>query len=406
MHCSKRPSRNPELTRPKARARHIAIAQIFVREQWHYRHSAPKNRRLSPDPRCARAGPFVCWWPRPISKPDFVQGRAQARGRVVRLPITGSRRRPFPRGARLSSHAKAPLARSRRLGRPRALRAALLASSALLLAALPAAAQDATWNNPATVAGPVAGTFDFNAAANWTPAAVPTVTAFFGVSSTHQPVVLGPRHIARSADGPSMPGRRITNSPTAQFSLTSTAPASSSTAAAPPSPTTVTEILRHQHGRQRHHHQQRHVTEFIDTSTAGSATITNNALSEFLRHQHGRQRHHHQQRCRPGILRHQHGRQRHHHQQRRSCILRHQHGRQRHHHQQLATSEFLDSSTAGSATITNNSGMLILRHQHGRQRHHHQQQLLQFGDTSTGGTARFINGAAAPSIYRSSQVPA
>ena len=101
------------------------------------------------------------------------------------LPITGSRRRPFPRGGRrLWSHAKAPLARSRRLGRPRALRAALLASSALLLAALPAAAQNATWNNPATVAGPVAGTFDFNANANWTPAAVPIVTAFFGVSST------------------------------------------------------------------------------------------------------------------------------------------------------------------------------------------------------------------------------
>src|SRR5204862_334985 len=49
---------------------------------------------------------------------------------------------------------------------------------------LPAAAQDATWNNPATVPGPVPGTFSFNAAANWTPATAPTGTAFFGVSST------------------------------------------------------------------------------------------------------------------------------------------------------------------------------------------------------------------------------
>jgi hypothetical protein len=66
------------------------------------------------------------------------------------------------------------------------MRAHLLTTTAAmaLLAAMPAAAQDATWNNPATVAGPVPGTFNFNAAANWTPAAVPTGTAFFGASST------------------------------------------------------------------------------------------------------------------------------------------------------------------------------------------------------------------------------
>ncbi|WP_421998886.1 autotransporter outer membrane beta-barrel domain-containing protein [Reyranella sp.] len=45
-------------------------------------------------------------------------------------------------------------------------------------------AQDATWNATATVAGPVAGTFDFNAAANWTPGAVPTGTASFGATTT------------------------------------------------------------------------------------------------------------------------------------------------------------------------------------------------------------------------------
>lgn len=71
-----------------------------------------------------------------------------------------------------------------RRGHAAALRAALLASSALVAAALPAAAQDATWLLNATVAGPVAGTFDFNAAANWSPATVPTGTAFFGTSNT------------------------------------------------------------------------------------------------------------------------------------------------------------------------------------------------------------------------------
>jgi autotransporter-associated beta strand protein len=55
--------------------------------------------------------------------------------------------------------------------------AALLASAAPIAAALPAAAQDATW-----LANPGSG--DFNTAANWNPAAVPTGTASFGASNT------------------------------------------------------------------------------------------------------------------------------------------------------------------------------------------------------------------------------
>ncbi|WPO38844.1 autotransporter outer membrane beta-barrel domain-containing protein [Tardiphaga sp. 42S5] len=66
------------------------------------------------------------------------------------------------------------------LGTARWLRAILLASSALglapFLAALPAAAQDATW-----LASPGSG--NFNDAANWGPAGVPTGTAFFGTST-------------------------------------------------------------------------------------------------------------------------------------------------------------------------------------------------------------------------------
>jgi autotransporter-associated beta strand protein len=137
--------------------------------QGHYCYITPKTARLSPDPRCARAAIIRMLHGLTNLESRFsCRAEARTRGRGVLLPIESNHRRSIPRGARLRSHA-----------------AALLASSALLLAAFPAAAQDATWNNPATVAGPVAGTFDFNANANWTnPATVPTGTAFFSTSST------------------------------------------------------------------------------------------------------------------------------------------------------------------------------------------------------------------------------
>jgi autotransporter-associated beta strand protein len=58
------------------------------------------------------------------------------------------------------------------------MRASLLTTTAAaaLLAAIPARAQDATWQlNP--------GTPDYNTATNWTPATVPTGTAFFGATN-------------------------------------------------------------------------------------------------------------------------------------------------------------------------------------------------------------------------------
>src|SRR5262245_56333373 len=59
-----------------------------------------------------------------------------------------------------------------------AMRGHLLATTAAaaLLAAMPARAQDATWST-------APGSSDFNTAANWTPATVPTGTAFFGASN-------------------------------------------------------------------------------------------------------------------------------------------------------------------------------------------------------------------------------
>ena len=66
------------------------------------------------------------------------------------------------------------------------LRAALLASSALIAA--PAAAQDATW-----LAAP--GSADFNTAANWTPATVPSGVASFGASNTTSLTFSGSRNL-------------------------------------------------------------------------------------------------------------------------------------------------------------------------------------------------------------------
>jgi autotransporter-associated beta strand protein len=58
------------------------------------------------------------------------------------------------------------------------MRAYLLVTTATiaLLAAMPARAQDATWST-------TPGSGDYNTAANWTPATVPTGTAFFGATS-------------------------------------------------------------------------------------------------------------------------------------------------------------------------------------------------------------------------------
>lgn len=67
------------------------------------------------------------------------------------------------------------LGRGKRRVAGAALRVALLASSALIAATLPAAAQDATWN--------FNGTGNYNDTSNWTPNTVPTGTAFFGTST-------------------------------------------------------------------------------------------------------------------------------------------------------------------------------------------------------------------------------
>src|SRR5438067_2269996 len=68
--------------------------------------------------------------------------------------------------------------------RARRIRALLAGTALSALTTLPAAAQNATWNNVATVAGPVLGTFDFDAGLNWVGNVVPTGIATFDASTT------------------------------------------------------------------------------------------------------------------------------------------------------------------------------------------------------------------------------
>jgi hypothetical protein len=119
--------------------------------------------------------------------------------------------------------------------------AALLAG--VSLSAVAAHAQDATWLLNATVPGPVPGTFDFNA---------PLTGARRHFQAARQelpPSISRIRPTYRSRPPPplleaghSMPGRRITVSPTNPL-WNSATPASSSTAAAPPSPTGSAALL-------------------------------------------------------------------------------------------------------------------------------------------------------------------
>jgi len=145
---------------------------------------------------------FVCFESTNLERPS--------KGRVVLLPIKGSHGPPVPRGTGLWSRA-----------------AALLASSTLLLAALPAAAQNATWN--------LNGSGDFNTGGNWTPGTVPTGTAFFGASNQN--------NVSFSAINTTIGGWTF-NAGASNYTFTISdlnsfvvnfAPASSSTAAAPPS---------------------------------------------------------------------------------------------------------------------------------------------------------------------------
>jgi autotransporter-associated beta strand protein len=258
---------------------------------------------------------------RRISKNRFRAGRRASKETVVLLPINGRYRRPVPRGTALWSHAEAPLAPSHGRGRPRALRAALLASSALLLAGLPAAAQNATWN--------FTGTRDFNTAGNWTPATVPTDTAFFGVSTQNSGV---------SFSANTTIGGWTFNSGASAYSFANVNDLAFTGAGivingGSASITSGGSL------------------EFFNTSTAGSATITNNnVLAFFITSTAG------------------------------SAFITNN-----------GTMGFVDTSTAGSATITNNGSVGFANTSTAGSATITNNNVLAFFITSTAGNATITN---------------
>src|SRR5262245_14578378 len=148
------------------------------------------------------------------------------------------------------------------------------AAAAALLAAMPAHAQDATWSTaPANS--------DFNTAANWTPATVPTGTAFFG-ASTITGLTFNPG-AANSLGGftfnPGAPAYSFTLTSASRLTFTgagivnnsSNAPsffvATSSLLAFTNSSTASNAIITNSGTAA--------VTQFFNSSTAGNATITN-----------------------------------------------------------------------------------------------------------------------------------
>ena len=194
------------------------------------------------------------------------------------------------------------------------MRAYLLTTTATvaLLAALPARAQNATWNNPATVAGPVAGTFNFNANANWSPATVPTGTALFGTSTTTALSIstnttiggwtfnVGASNYTFTTNGRILTfngagivinggSATITNNGILDFNNTSTAGNATITnnelhrssttrarPATPPSPTTTAHWVPSTRARPATPPSPTTESLIHNTSTAGNATITNN----------------------------------------------------------------------------------------------------------------------------------
>jgi len=122
-----------------------------------------------------------------------------------------------------------------------------------LLAALPARAQDATWST-------APGSSNFNTAANWTPATVPTGTAFFGASTTTS--------LSFSA-----------NTTVGGFTFNAGAPAYTFTVPSPAFSLTFSgagigggDVTITNNGLMR----------FLFFSTAGNANITNNSFLQFV----------------------------------------------------------------------------------------------------------------------------
>jgi autotransporter-associated beta strand protein len=146
-----------------------------------------------------------------------------------------------------------------------AMRAHLLTTTAAvaLLAAMPARAQDATWST-------APGSSNFNTAANWTPATVPTGTAFFGASNTtsiaFQPFTT--TSVGTLQFNPGAPAYSFTTENGFSTSISITGPGIVNNSSNAP-----TFIINNQAN-----------LTFLNASTAGNATIITNSggLTDFI----------------------------------------------------------------------------------------------------------------------------
>jgi autotransporter-associated beta strand protein len=205
-------------------------------------------------------------------------------------------------------------------------RSALAAAGLIsgLLVSAPARAQDATWlASPTVTISP--GVFDFDANANWTPATAPTATASFGASNGS--------NISFSSGSTSLGGFTF-NAGASNYVFTNNGFLTFNSAGIVING--GSDTLTNSNGGR---------TQFLNTSSAGSATITNNnATTEFSNTSTAG-----------------------------SATVVNNNGGQ---------SRFLDTTTAGSAAITNNNNGFTV-----------------FNDTSTAGSATITNNSGGGTTF-------
>src|SRR5215207_2129944 len=145
------------------------------------------------------------------------------------------------------------------------LRVALLASTALVAAGSPAAAQDATWLN-------APGSGNFNTGANWDTATVPTGTAFFDTSGTTALSIAASASLGGWTFNPGASAYSFTNGQTLQFNGAGIVINGGSATIA----NSGNVSFRNTSTAGNATFTNSGLLRFFETSTAGRATITNN----------------------------------------------------------------------------------------------------------------------------------
>src|SRR5437879_4306871 len=145
----------------------------------------------------------------------------------------------------------------------------LLVASTLTVGASPVAAQDATW-----LANPGSG--DFNTAANWNPATVPTGTALFGTSNTTALSFSADTTVGGWTFNPGASAYTFSNTQTVQFNGAGIVVNGGSAA------TTLGALDFYRTGTAGSASTTNiGIMSLRDISTAGNATITNTCVVDF-----------------------------------------------------------------------------------------------------------------------------